>query len=331
MEWIEVTGRTVDEAKERALDELGVHESELEFELIGEARSGFLGIGRTEARIRARIKPLSREKPADKRRRRRQEGRTDGGEGSGGGKSRRPRQQRSGAASSSAKTSGAKASDGKPSGGSKPRAAEAGTGGSDDSDSDTKSEATAAPSKSRSRSRSRSRRPASKREPESTDEEQTDMVSEVNLDEQEAVAVDFVQGLLDALGVTGSVRTGRTEEDGIELDIDGDGLGLLVGPKGATLAALEELTRAAVQHAADGQRARLHVDVGGYRHRRREALAEFTRKVAAEVDASGEARALEPMTAADRKVVHDTVAEIDGVATVSEGEDARRHVVIRPS
>ncbi len=156
------------------------------------------------------------------------------------------------------------------------------------------------------------------------------MDTEVNLDEQEAVAVDFVQGLLDALGVAGSVRTGRTEDEGIELDVDGDGLGLLVGPKGATLAALEELTRAAVQHAADGQRARLHVDVGGYRQRRREALAEFTRNVAADVGSSGEARALEPMTAADRKVVHDTVAEIDGVSTVSEGEDARRHVVIRP-
>ena len=90
MEWIEVTGRTVDEAKERALDELGVHESELEFELIGEARSGFLGIGRSEARIRARIKPLSREKPADKRRRRRQEGRSEGGEGSGGKRSPTP-------------------------------------------------------------------------------------------------------------------------------------------------------------------------------------------------------------------------------------------------
>src|SRR5437773_3894860 len=91
MEWIEVTGRTVDEAKERALDELGVHESELEFELIEEGRSGFLGrIGRSDARIRARIKPLSREKPADKRRRRRHEGRSEGGEGSGGGRRPRP-------------------------------------------------------------------------------------------------------------------------------------------------------------------------------------------------------------------------------------------------
>jgi spoIIIJ-associated protein len=157
------------------------------------------------------------------------------------------------------------------------------------------------------------------------------MDTEVNLDEQEAVAVEFVQGLLDALGVDGAVRTGRTDDEGIALDIDGDGLGLLVGPKGATLSALEELTRAAVQHAADGQRARLHVDVGGYRLRRREALAAFTRKVAGEVETSGEARALEPMSAADRKVVHDTVAELDGLSTVSEGEDARRHVVIRPT
>ena len=157
------------------------------------------------------------------------------------------------------------------------------------------------------------------------------MDTDINLDEQEAVAVEFVQGLLDALGVAGSVRTGRTDDDGIAIDIDGDGLGLLVGPKGATLASLEELTRAAVQHAAEGQRARLHVDVGGYRQRRREALAEFTRKVAGEVLDAGEARALEPMSASDRKVVHDTVAELDGLATVSEGEDARRHVVIRPA
>jgi len=109
MEWIEVTGRTVDEAKERALDELGVHESELEFELIDEARSGFLGrIGRSDARIRARIKPLSREKPADKRRRRRTEGRSEGGESSGANRGRRPRSGRpaSGGAAASASGSG---------------------------------------------------------------------------------------------------------------------------------------------------------------------------------------------------------------------------------
>jgi spoIIIJ-associated protein len=325
MEWIEVTGRTVDEAKERALDELGVHESELEFELLDEAKSGFLGrIGRSDARIRARIKPLSREKPADKRRRRRSEGRSEGGEssGGGGGRNRRPRSNRSSTGAATGAATSAKADRPGPdrSGGER-------QGG--ERQERTESPEGAAP-KPRSRSRSRSRRPANGRASESTNEEQTDMDTEVNLDEQEAVAVEFVRGLLDALGAGGSVRTSRTEDDGIALDIDGDGLGLLVGPKGATLSALEELTRAAVQHAAEGQRARLHVDVGGYRQRRREALAEFTKKVAAEVQTAGEARALEPMSASDRKVVHDTVAELDGLATVSEGEDARRHVVIRP-
>jgi len=112
MEWIEVTGRTVEEAKERALDELGVHESELEFELIDEARSGFLGrIGRSDARIRARIKPLSREKPADKRRRRRSEG----SEGSGGSRTRRPRGARPAGAGQAASA--------KPAAAAKPRAA----------------------------------------------------------------------------------------------------------------------------------------------------------------------------------------------------------------
>jgi spoIIIJ-associated protein len=328
MEWIEVTGRTVDEAKERALDELGVHESELEFELIEEGRGGFLGrIGRSDARIRARIKPLSREKPADKRRRRRSEGRSESGEGSGGSRGRRPRPARSSAGGGRDQGGGSRGASTAVASGSGPGS------GRRPADEDEAAVDGATPStpKPRSRSRSRSRRPASQRAPESTNEEQTDMDTEVNLDEQEAVAVEFVQGLLDALGVDGAVRTGRTDDEGIALDIDGDGLGLLVGPKGATLSALEELTRAAVQHAADGQRARLHVDVGGYRLRRREALAEFTRKVAGEVETSGEARALEPMSAADRKVVHDTVAEIDGLSTVSEGEDARRHVVIRPT
>src|SRR5690349_4750994 len=71
MEWIEVTGRTVEDAKELALDRLGVVEDELEYEIIDEPRAGLFGrIGHTDARIRARVKPLSREKPGDRRRRR---------------------------------------------------------------------------------------------------------------------------------------------------------------------------------------------------------------------------------------------------------------------
>jgi spoIIIJ-associated protein len=73
------------------------------------------------------------------------------------------------------------------------------------------------------------------------------------------------------------------------------------------------------------------VDVGGYRQARRAALEKFTLQVAEEVKASGRPRSLEPMSPADRKVVHDTANEIDGVATESEGEEPRRRVVILPA
>jgi spoIIIJ-associated protein len=143
-------------------------------------------------------------------------------------------------------------------------------------------------------------------------------------------AATFTDQLVRTMGFSATVRT-EIDDDDVTVHIEGDELGPLVGPKGATLQALEEVVRAAVQHYAGGHSAWVHVDVGGYRERRREALAAFARKVAAEVEESGETRALEPMNAADRKVVHDTVAEIEGVATASEGEDPRRRVVIRPA
>jgi spoIIIJ-associated protein len=133
------------------------------------------------------------------------------------------------------------------------------------------------------------------------------------------------------MGFNGSVRTTVDEEsDDVTVHVEGENLGVLVGPRGVTLHALEEVVRAAVQRFAGGHSARIHVDVGGYRERRREALAQFARKVAEEVQAQGASRALEPMPASDRKVVHDVVAELVGVTTTSEGEEPRRRVVIRP-
>ena len=76
---------------------------------------------------------------------------------------------------------------------------------------------------------------------------------------------------------------------------------------------------------------RVRIDVSGYRERRREALARFTEQVAKQVKESGVQNALEPMGAADRKIVHDTANEIEGVSTISEGDDPRRRVVILPS
>jgi spoIIIJ-associated protein len=113
--------------------------------------------------------------------------------------------------------------------------------------------------------------------------------------------------------------------------VEGTELGLLVGQKGVTLQAVQELVRSMVQRRFVGQpHARVRVDVAGYRARRREALARFAASVAESVKQSGVAKALDPMGSADRKVVHDTVNEIEGVVTLSEGEAEARRVVIRP-
>ena len=122
------------------------------------------------------------------------------------------------------------------------------------------------------------------------------------------------------------------DDDAIEMVVTGRELGLLVGQKGVTLNALQELTRTVVQRKADGAKTdRLRVDVAGYRARRTEALQGFAAKIAADVLESGSEKLLEPMGPADRKVVHDAVNGIDGVETGSEGEEPRRRVIIRPT
>jgi spoIIIJ-associated protein len=153
---------------------------------------------------------------------------------------------------------------------------------------------------------------------------------EVALEEQGQVAQDFLRGLMDELGLGAAIRVARPDEDTLELGLEGDDLGVLIGQKGATLFALQDLTRTVVQRRTGASNGRLLVDVGGYRQKRHQALARFAEQVAEQVRSSGSRRAMEPMNASDRKVVHDTINRIDGVQTTSEGEDPRRYVVVLP-
>jgi spoIIIJ-associated protein len=141
----------------------------------------------------------------------------------------------------------------------------------------------------------------------------------------------FLRGLVSAFGVDCQVARNQLDDgDTIELAVEGADRGMLIGPRGQTLSALQELTRTVVQRKAGDGQPRIVVDVAGYRKDRREALERFTRDVAAQVVSTGVERVLEPMPPADRKVVHDTVNSIDGVSTSSEGEEPRRRVVISP-
>jgi spoIIIJ-associated protein len=148
---------------------------------------------------------------------------------------------------------------------------------------------------------------------------------------QRATAQEFVEGLIAELGITATVTSRMVDAETAQVAVDGEGLGILVGPGGATLAALQDVTRTFVQGRTNGQSERILVDVAGYRAKRADALQRFARQVADEVIATGEERALEPMTPPDRKVVHDAINGIEGVITRSAGEEPDRFIVIVPA
>lgn len=153
--------------------------------------------------------------------------------------------------------------------------------------------------------------------------------TEVSLEEQAEMAESFTRGLIERFGLSATVAARAEGDDDVHVDIQGGDLGLLIGPRAATVDAVQELVRTAVQRRIGGHGARIHVDVAGYRARRQEALAEFARQAAQRALESGRDQVFEPMSPVDRKIVHDIVNEIDGVSTVSEGEEPRRRVVIK--
>lgn len=268
MEWVETTGKSVEEAVDAALDRLGVGEDDAEVEVLEEPKPGLFGRMRGEARVRVRVRPTQPRPKEDRRDRRR----------------RRPGEAPRSEARSEDRTTS-------PSG-------EARSSRTDHGDDD--------------------------------EEKGTQVTEHVPLSTQATEAEEFLNGLVERLGLSGKVSSEIQDDDNFQVRVDGDDLGVLIGPRGATLSALQELTRTVVQRRLNAHNGRLIVDVSGYRQKRKIALERFTREVADQVIASGQRRLLEPMSAADRKIVHDTANEIEGVSTVSEGEEPRRRVVILP-
>jgi len=140
-------------------------------------------------------------------------------------------------------------------------------------------------------------------------------------------ALDFIDGLLEAMDVDGEA-TAEIRDRRVYVSVEGEEAAILIGHHGQTLDAIQELLRSAVQRQV---RARVWVtlDVQGYRERRKEALRERAKEMAARAIDEGEME-LEPMNAFERKIVHDAVGEIEGVTSFSEGEEPYRRVVIAP-
>ena len=277
MDWVETTGKTVEEASQKALQHLGVGHSDADIEVLEEPKQGLFGRVRGEARVRARVRPVG---PRPKRtRQNRPEGRRNGDK----------------------KTDNRKNDGG--------------------STADTPKER---PVKERAE-----KKPVEKKNP-TTPKEGT-VAEGISLAEQAQVAKSFLEGLLEAMEITATVSVNEIDAETVELAVNANPpteLGVLVGPKGTTLQALQEITRTVVQAKSPAKTDRILVDVAQYRERRVAALGRFALQVAEEVRSSGEERALEPMSPADRKAVHDALTEQADIITRSEGEEPRRFVVI---
>jgi spoIIIJ-associated protein len=149
-----------------------------------------------------------------------------------------------------------------------------------------------------------------------------------SLEEEGDIAADYIEGLLDIADLDGDIDM-DVEGDRAVVSVVGATLDELVGDDGEVLEALQELTRLAV-HRKTGTRARLMLDVGGFRVRRRAELADLGRSVAEEVSRTGEPKKLRAMSPFERKIIHDAVA-VAGLRSESEGEEPNRRVVVFPA
>ena len=281
MEWVEVRGETLEAAKEEALDQLGVAHDDAEFEVVQEPESRWLGFKKTEARVRARVRP-TQPRPKNETRNSRRSRRSGSGGGDNGGPWRQQPRRWKQVARGGSRSGGGNRGKG---GGQAGNGGEGGGRGrqSDGARSESQGESRNKNQKSgadqRGPANERGQKNAKKEAPVSDEQRQEPMP----VPEQQAAAEEFLQGLAAGFGLDATV-SGSLEDDVIVAAIDGDDLGLLIGPKGGTMYAIQELARSAVQRQSDGRdTGRLMIDVAGYRELRRAALAEFAGKQAARV------------------------------------------------
>ena len=297
MEWLEVRAATVEGAKEQALVHLGVDESDAEFEVLSEARMGLFGRIKQEARVRARVLPTP-VRPKD--------GRSRGHNSRRSGSSRRSESSRT---SGEATPEPVARSRRKDSSGSEPQQSASADNGARDKSQEEGQKARDTKEDAKAMTIDQNRGPS--------------------LLEQADLAEAFVRGITESLGIVVTFKRHDLENGIMRIEANGDGIGILIGRRGGTAQAIDELVRTVLQRSGGTTReGKIRMDMGGVRARRASALAEFTRKVAEESIETRSEIALEPMNRMDRKIVHDVVSKLSNVESRSEGEDPHRRVII---
>ena len=151
----------------------------------------------------------------------------------------------------------------------------------------------------------------------------------MDLSTQAEITESFVAGLLEKMGLETRVVS-SIEDERLTVEAHGLNLGLAIGHQGQTVRAITELARTIIQRKSKGSASgSMTVDIGGYRALRQSNLEKFAKAQAEAVLSDGVSRALDPMGAADRRIAHNAVSDIEGVETISEGSNMDRRVVIQ--
>lgn len=320
VEWVEVRGKTVDVAVAAAMQELSIADREgVDIEVIQEPEKGFLGLGGKDAIVR--VKPRSQSR---NRKRRRGRGEGDGDRRPAQSQGSRPQGDRSEGPRGGSRTGG-NSQGGRGRSQARPPQApnQRSTRPARPSGDDSRQRPSNRPGNDRHREResrdnqSRSAGPPREREA---------RVSTANPHEQAPMVEEFLNGLVSSFGLDGQVNV-SVEDEVIVVTIDGEQTEALVGPRGSVMEAIHEITKTVLHRQVDDT-ARVRIDIAGYAERRRQALSIYAAELIDQVLGEGGEIMLEPMSAADRKVIHDAVAEREGVRSYSEGEPPRRYVVI---
>ena len=266
-EFIDVTGKTEEEAVAKALAQLGLDRDDVSVEILERAKSGFLGLGSCPAKVRVSYGEETDDAPVSQE---------------------------------------------------EPQAPQT---------------AAPAPKQEKKQEQSAERRPEKRKEPKQPAVKETpapqatqDLGEEVN-DEKAAAIRTFLTGLLERMESPAQVRVYLPEKGRYKVILEGENLGVLIGRRGETLDAIQQLTSYAVNRSASG-RVRVQLDAEGYREKREQSLQHLAMKVAGKVVKYRRSVTLEPMNAYERHVIHTALQDTPDVTTYSIGTEPNRRTVV---
>jgi len=297
-DFIDVTGKNEDEAITKALAQLSLDRDDVSVEVLERAKSGFLGLGACPAKIRVYYGPEEEEEPEPVREVRQEQPRPVPQE------KREPRKERPA-----------------PQEKKEPRKERP----APQEKREPRKERPAPQEKKEHPAPEKKERPA-RREEASVTSQPIDLGREVDDEKAQAIKT-FLSGLLEHMDASAEIKVYQPEKGRYKVILEGQGLGALIGRRGETLDAIQQLTSYAVNRSG-GPRVRIHLDAENYRAKREQSLQHLARKVAGKVVRYRRSVTLEPMNAYERHVIHTALQDFEGVTTYSTGTDPNRRVVV---